>query len=180
MINLNVAKTDYCVNCGDQQSNQNGQGPTAGATSYPNGTKDVPPKLKSVEYVLAATGISFQLSKISIQDVTDGTTYTLCVAEKYMPRNRWISGAYNTDNEHMYVGYDNDLFRDTNAVDWPPQPDSFDPTGSVLHEVYGSAHSSSFNASFCDGSTRRISYKVDQIVYQYMGNRKDGQPIALD
>jgi prepilin-type processing-associated H-X9-DG protein len=51
------------------------------------------------------------------------------------------------------------------------QPGYVDPTR------FGSAHSSSLNASMCDGSVQSISYSIDPKVHACLGNRRDGVTI---
>jgi prepilin-type processing-associated H-X9-DG protein len=42
---------------------------------------------------------------------------------------------------------------------------------------FGSAHGTSANFGFCDGSVRPISYSADPKLLFQLGNRRDGQPV---
>jgi prepilin-type N-terminal cleavage/methylation domain-containing protein len=151
-----VAKTDYSVNCGDFSRNQIDAGPAAGSTT--------PPATPSEE-----TGISYRCSRVSFRHITDGTSYTLCVGEKYLAQQLWENGADAADNENMYVGYDNDISRSTNALYYPPMHDR--PT--LVQYTYGSGHGAGFQAVFCDGATRIITFDIDKEVFRIIGNRQD-------
>jgi prepilin-type N-terminal cleavage/methylation domain-containing protein len=159
-----VAKTDYSVNCGSYQRNEISGGPSPGTT--------VPP-----ETPLEENGISYRTSQVSIAMVTDGTTHTICVGEKYLAVKRWQNGTDPADNENMYCGYDNDVFRSTNVSRYyPPRRDA----KNIFLQVFGSMHIDSFNAVMCDGSVRPISYFVDSENYERLGNRQDGEAVALE
>jgi prepilin-type N-terminal cleavage/methylation domain-containing protein/prepilin-type processing-associated H-X9-DG protein len=165
-----VAKSDYSANCGDFTRNEIDGGP--GWT--PGSPMPAPPATPSQE-----TGISYRCSLVTIADILDGTAHTLCVGEKYLAVPHWETGTNAADNEDMYVGYDNDNFRSTNptvANFFPPRRD--DTNTGTAHFAFGSAHSTAFNAVFCDGSVRPVRYSVSPTVYQRLGNRKDGNPVV--
>jgi hypothetical protein len=164
-----AGKCDYVVNAGDQNRHQCpatciAGDPTPARGPEPNGP--MPPKTP-----IAETGISFRCSKITIADVLDGTSNTLCVGEKFLAS---YDGNYTVDNENIYCGYVNDLFRSTHASFFPPRRD----IPGVILQVYGSAHAAAFNAVFCDGSVKPVNYRVAQQVYARLGNRRDGQVIT--
>jgi prepilin-type N-terminal cleavage/methylation domain-containing protein len=162
------AKTDYSANCGDQNRNEINGGPGAGTTSV------------NAAFVVTANlenGISYRCSKVKINDVLDGTMHTIAVGEKYLAVRRWETGADGADNENMYVGYDNDIYRSTNITNTTYFPPRQDNVSTANHFSYGSAHQGSFYAAFCDGSVRAISYNIAGPIYQNLGNRKDGNPI---
>jgi hypothetical protein len=158
-----AARTDYAVNCGDQGRNEISGGP--GSISEGDGGLG----WAGSDY-MNDTGICFRLSEISIADVSDGTTNTILVGEKYLNPDNYTNGSDSADNENMYVGYDNDVYRSTGSAYFPPLADR---PGSSYHR-YGSSHQSGFQAVLCDGSVRSIGYTIDQEVYRRIGNRKDG------
>jgi prepilin-type processing-associated H-X9-DG protein len=157
-----VAKTDYAVNCGDQNRNEAG-----GDLSQSGG----PPNANSF---LDHTGISYPASMVTMADVLDGTAFTFCVGEKYLEVSRWQTGTDGADNECMYTGYNNDVFRSTHANFGQPRTDR----SGVFQFTYGSAHPSGFNMSFCDGSVKVINFSVSLTIYGWLGNRKDGQALS--
>ncbi len=158
-------KTDYAANCGDQNRNEINTDPPAGTT------------VATPAYIATANtenGISYRCSRVKHNDLLDGSTFTIAVGEKYLAITRWETGSDLADNENMYVGYDNDQYRSTNPgrTDYfPPRQDNI---SSTPHYSYGSAHTSAFNAVFCDGSVCAIRYTISGQVYQRLGNRKDG------
>ncbi len=120
-------------------------------------------------------GVSTERSAVKINQVTDGTSHTLLVAEKWVNPARYESGSTDSDDYSMYGGNDFDTIRWTNeAPGFLPLQDAFNlELGSFR---FGSAHPGSLNAAFVDGSVRRIPYEIDPAVYQAYGSR-DGEEI---
>src|SRR5437868_6584131 len=134
------AKTDYSVNAGDQNADQGANGGVA--------TDPPPPPF-------LYTGISFVRSKIRLAEITDGTSNTIMVGEKYLAVQNYRTGTDLSDNENPYVGFDNDMFRTTDKttsgavgnIRFPPRV-----AGRVADmRTFGSAHPSGFNIVLCDG-----------------------------
>lgn len=176
MFNANysprVGKTDYAANCGDFSRNEIDGGPPAGTTT--------PPATPTQE-----TGVSYRTSRVRIAEVTDGTSQTYMVGEKFLTIDRWESGADPADNENMYVGYDNDIYRSSNATYFPPRKDVRDAVviaagGGNRFYVWGSIHPAGFNMAYCDGSIRISSYNIDAVSYARYGNRRDGNVISFN
>lgn len=159
-----AGRTDYAANCGDQNRNEIFAGPGS-ITEGDNPSYAWPD-------TTAETGICFQRSMISIGDIKDGTTNTYLIGEKYLSPSSYQTGTDAADNENMYVGYDNDLYRSSHASFGPPMQDR---VGVANVYIYGSAHASGFQVALCDGSVRNIAYSIDLVTHARLGNRRDGQ-----
>jgi prepilin-type processing-associated H-X9-DG protein len=161
-----LARSDYAVNYGDDLTGwfQGGADLTTAATLTTTNTwanvKDV-------------NGICFLRSQIGIQDITDGTSNTYMLGEKYLNPDSYYNGADEADNESMYAGCDNDNQRTTYITSPPAQ----EQPGYADQYLFGSAHTTSLNMSFCDGSVQAISYSIDPEVHRRLGNRRDGLPV---
>ncbi len=158
-INFNlvaeVAQTDFAVNAGDYDV---GGGP--GPSTLADGD--------SLSYAWhdtsRATGIAYLRSEVSRAQIRDGSSLTYLVGEKYVN-----SGFDPGDDQSMYSGYDYDTFR-WGKPNSPPLMDS----SQQAPDVFGSAHPTSCNFVFCDGSVRTINYAIDPEVHRRMSNRQDG------
>jgi prepilin-type N-terminal cleavage/methylation domain-containing protein/prepilin-type processing-associated H-X9-DG protein len=156
-------RTDYSANCGDQGRNEISAGPgsvSAGDADYSwagDYDKD--------------TGVCYRLSEVTFGDIKDGTTSTFMIGEKYLSPQAYTTGTDAADNENMYVGYDNDIYRSSNASFGAPQQDR---PGLANTFLWGSAHAGGFNMALCDGSVHNINYSIDMITYARLGNRSDG------
>jgi hypothetical protein len=106
------------------------------------------------------------------EHIRDGASNTYLLAEKYLNPNDYTSGTNAADNENLYVGYDNDNFRNTNTAHAPRR----DTPGFNSAQLMGSAHAEGFQVVMCDGSVHMVSYGIDAQTHQRLGSRNDGQP----
>jgi prepilin-type N-terminal cleavage/methylation domain-containing protein/prepilin-type processing-associated H-X9-DG protein len=113
---------------------------------------------------------------VRIDDITDGTSNTLLVAEKRM-NLFYLGGKRSDDNEGYSGGNDWDTMRSANS---PPLADTNEPTPEHGFATFGSSHPSGINSVFADGSVHRISFSIDSTVFSRLGSRADGLPIASD
>jgi prepilin-type processing-associated H-X9-DG protein len=129
------------------------------------------------------TGVSFRRSEIKMCEITDGTSCTYMLGEKYMNPNDYFTGIDPGDNQSLFCGWNSDNYRITGAGSQPrppdpaPMPPMQDTPGLTNVQIFGSAHSNGFHMAFCDGSVQRINYSIDGAVHACLGNRKDGVTI---
>jgi prepilin-type N-terminal cleavage/methylation domain-containing protein len=174
-----AARTDYAANGGNQGWKSDNTPSNEGFTKRYAGPNDsfMDKTLKEVDATFpngsadVSNGISFIRSELSAAAVRDGMSKTYSVGERYINSSRYESGNSPDDNQSWEAAYDWDTYRWTND---PPLYD-LDPGNNNFVMNFGSAHTTGFNMSFCDGSTRIISYEVDPRAHSVSGNRSDGQ-----
>jgi prepilin-type processing-associated H-X9-DG protein len=126
---------------------------------------------------------------VSMKHITDGSSHTMLLGEKYVPSNAYLGGSwgdnfawtrgsewegvryawrYSANNEQDIVRNDTPVNNQLSAIGELP----------CNCWIFGSAHSGGFNAGFADGSTRTISYDIDATVFKRAANRKDGETNA--
>ena len=165
-------RSDYAANAGDQDQiwGQVDPGPETLAEA-------LDPNLDWSEMALPGTGICYLRSQVRIASIRDGTTNTYLVAEKYLNPDAYYDGTDGGDNASMYTGYENDIHRSTHPDHAPRQ----DQAGVNLagRQPFGSAHAAGFQAVFCDGSVRSLSYQIDATLHARLGHRADGHVVTL-
>jgi prepilin-type N-terminal cleavage/methylation domain-containing protein/prepilin-type processing-associated H-X9-DG protein len=130
--------------------------------------------------------------KLRMADIKDGTSNTLAVGEKNL--NLAVLNDPNVnagdDNSGYAIGMDWDH---TRWADLPPAFDRYIPNDATSDTRFGSSHTAGFNAVFCDGSVRMITYSVgsrfdpnrateygNMGVFQKACIRNDSQAFNLD
>ena len=116
-------------------------------------------------------------SEVRLAEITDGTSNTYLIGEKYAWPDHYYDGMAGDDDQVMDCGEDWDTTRwtyNTGTIDCTPRQDT---PGFFHYWAFGSAHSNGFHMSLCDGSVHMISYSIDSYVHSYLGNRKDGMTI---
>jgi prepilin-type N-terminal cleavage/methylation domain-containing protein/prepilin-type processing-associated H-X9-DG protein len=138
------------------------------------------------------SGVSFQRSEIRLAQITDGTSNTAMVGEKYVNPQWYTTGEDHADDQGAYIGHDKDMNRyfGTLQVEGMVDPDRSISTRPVMpaqdregqdlgtHGVWGSSHPGGFHMVFCDGSVRQISYDINTLPFWLMGGREDGEAAA--
>jgi prepilin-type N-terminal cleavage/methylation domain-containing protein len=110
---------------------------------------------------------------IGFQNISDGSSNTLLVSEKRLDINNYRVGDWH-DDRGWTDGWDPDVIRFTGTKPLA------DKKGGISGYEFGSAHPTGINATLCDGSIRFIAYNVDQILFNNLGHRDDGNSITLD
>ncbi len=109
-------------------------------------------------------------SPIGLAAFKDGASNTLLISEKRLNITEYQSGAWH-DDRGWTDGWDPDVIR-TTAI--PPIPDQ---TSNVSGYEFGSAHSNGVAAVFADGSVKFLNYGIDQVLFNRLGDRRDGAVI---
>jgi prepilin-type processing-associated H-X9-DG protein len=190
---VSVSRTDYAANGGGIYTDPNTGGaawPSIGyAQSGPSKTTyvDNPPGLMTAtarteftHVAEVATGIVYTGSLIKMADITDGTSNTYLVGEKYLDTDDYATGEAAGDNEAALVGDDDDLSRwadPDNPGYTVPMQDTPGLVDGFPSQRYGSAHANGFQMAFCDGSVHMMNYSINQMTHHYLADRKDGTPI---
>ena len=177
-----AGRSDYAINAGDRDVVEGLGGTGAG----PNGNHAAaatfawewsgqgipvaagPPEADNVRYL---TGVCFQRSAIAIQHISDGTSSTYLIGEKYLNPNNYETGTDDGDNETWCTGFNNDNFR---AAFNPPLQDTPGVGGQQEARQFGSAHNAGWYVAWCDGHVDFQSYDIDVFVHRGNANRADG------
>jgi prepilin-type N-terminal cleavage/methylation domain-containing protein/prepilin-type processing-associated H-X9-DG protein len=188
LINANTgerqAQTDYAGNGGElfwgfvaSGAGSNNSSMT-GPADYYTGTVS-PGKAGWTDAIQRSNGVFYGTSQTTTADITDGTTNTYLIGEKYLTPANYTTNTDAGDDQNMYTGYQDDVIRWTGTGDDPTYAPRQDQDGPVPKGTYifGSAHSSGFNVAMCDGSVRSVGYAIDLETHRRLGNRHDGQPI---
>jgi prepilin-type N-terminal cleavage/methylation domain-containing protein/prepilin-type processing-associated H-X9-DG protein len=165
--NVNIAgPMDYAANAGDTGELWSG-GPGA-MSQYFDGSF-------SFTATNANTGISYAQSEIDISDISDGTTNTYLIGEKYLRPDDYATGNDPADDFGMYEGCAFDTYR-WSPAGYTPRKDT---PGLQITGAFGSAHSGGCIFVFCDGSVKSVSYSIDSTTHSRLANRSDGQVVDL-
>ncbi len=156
-----VAKGDYAANGGHAWT---------GTTPGP-GTLAAEPGFSWPSAALNCTGVVCLRSEIDFAQVRDGTTNTLLFGEKSVSPDKYFDWQAPGDAQPMYIGYDQDVSRQTAT------PPTQDRAGVEDCYGFGSAHPGGLNMALCDGSVRSFSYSVDATVWRNLGHRQSGEVI---
>jgi prepilin-type N-terminal cleavage/methylation domain-containing protein/prepilin-type processing-associated H-X9-DG protein len=122
------------------------------------------------------TGVVFERSEVTIQQVEDGTSKTYLAGEKFIDPAHYTTGGYASDNETWCTGWNNDNYR-VGGENRTPLIPLRDREGVQAHNNFGSAHQTGFNAVFCDGHVGTIDFSVDPEMHRRMSNREDQLPV---
>jgi prepilin-type processing-associated H-X9-DG protein len=119
--------------------------------------------------------------------ITDGTSHTFVLGEKYVRSDMYAGGGYS-DDHGWSEGWDPDAIRSTC---FQPLRDSdgfqylsLGPADPFGHDkdipYFGSAHSGGFNCIFADGSIQTLNYDIDVVVFNALATRAGEELIGAD
>jgi prepilin-type N-terminal cleavage/methylation domain-containing protein len=123
------------------------------------------------------TGIGFQRSEIGFKQITDGSSQTYLIGEKYIDPDDYENGKDPGDNETWGTGFNNDMHRA--AFDPPARDRAGLPWKDCQARIFGAVHTGWFMA-YCDGHVEMLSFDIDLLVHRANGHRADaGSPLAI-
>jgi prepilin-type N-terminal cleavage/methylation domain-containing protein len=132
------------------------------------------------EWLTKIHGIVFQAVEYKLSQVTDGTSKTYMVGEKYLQPEFYSAGRgefrgifNHGDDQSAWSGDDLDTCRNADTESLPHQ----DQSGLPDWYSFGSAHAGVFQMAMCDASVHSISYDIDAVTHERLGNRRDGEAI---
>ncbi len=140
---------------------------------FPRGSGQMTVMARNVFSYIAnlSTGIMYCGSLIKMCDITDGTSVTYLMGEKYLDPDYYFTGHDGGDNEDAMMGDNLDINRFADPRDGIPRQDT---PGVSDSNYFGSAHANGFQMAFCDGSVQMMSYSIDFETHRRLANRKDG------
>ena len=167
------ASNDYAANSGDA-----GYHSWVGPDSLQQGDDPAYWRTGGVAVYSQATGAIYLHSEIRMGQISDGTSNTYLVGEKYLTPDHYVTGGDPCDDATIYDGFSCDVQRGTNPLTGPvPMQDQPGFSGGTSAGYFGSAHANGCGMAFCDGSVQRISYSIDPETHRCLGNRHDGMTI---
>ena len=101
-----VARSDYAANAGDG---------TIYGHSRPNSYAEAE-TFNWEDTASTTTGIIYQRSTLKSSEITDGTSQTYMIGEKYLMPAYYTTGQCGGDNHSAFQGYDRDMVRWTTLV----------------------------------------------------------------
>jgi prepilin-type processing-associated H-X9-DG protein len=130
-----------------------------------------------------ANGVIIARYPIALRQITDGTTKTYLLGEKFIEVDHYETGYSISDDKNAYVGFDRD-----NQVSARYQPLG-DTTSAQMTLVinaakedfgfhFGSAHPGKFHVAMCDGSVQAITNDVDLAIHRAAGSRDEGEGVV--
>ena len=153
-----MAKGDYAANGGDAWQ--------AGAAPRMNGTWE--------EGRDVGHGVISQASTIKLRQVSDGTSKTYLIGEKFAEPSLYRTFARSEHHGQWSYDWGNVRLAARRQLPWRDR-DLGTPGGSDagIHH-FGGPHQAGFQVVLCDGSVHVIPFDIDGLAHQAYGVRDDG------
>jgi prepilin-type N-terminal cleavage/methylation domain-containing protein len=194
-----AARTDYAMNVGNAQCDYD-----VAVSTCLSGGKPVPPSWNSgvLWFAVYTQGMAspnpvdqrgnanptplYDNVLVKLKHITDGTSKTYLVGEKYLnpdyyggsergtcANDDWCGYNGFQDDKERSVGYHSQVYPASRAH--PPTQDTPGVgCGGPLRYAFGGPHSAIFYMAYCDGSVQGVSYDIDLEANCTNGQRNDG------
>ena len=115
-------------------------------------------------------------TRISFNQITDGSSNTMVIGEKWVDAAFYDVGAWN-DDKGWTDGWDPDVLRvNLCGIAADKAAEAADPI-NALDYGFGSSHTAGINVGFADASVRLLNYDIDLELFNRLGNRDDDELI---
>jgi prepilin-type N-terminal cleavage/methylation domain-containing protein/prepilin-type processing-associated H-X9-DG protein len=114
---------------------------------------------------------------VRYKDIKDGLSKTYLISEKAVSDRHYTTGRDPGDDDNIYQCMRGNCVRFAKRVPMPDQPAA---ENCWSCHNFGSAHPSSFNAVFCDGSVHSLTYDISFATHAALASRAAGDKVTLD
>ncbi|MDO4550273.1 MAG: DUF1559 domain-containing protein [Planctomycetia bacterium] len=120
-------------------------------------------------------GVIFRYSNIRLKEISDGTSYTCLMGEKYLDADVYLANKTGdeSDDDSYLGGQNKDTLKclgDGRLV--------MDRRGLQKTETFGGPHSQAMNMIFCDGRLAAINFNISSATLTNFLNRRDGNVVT--
>jgi prepilin-type N-terminal cleavage/methylation domain-containing protein len=163
LVEAATGRIDYAANVGLLRS-----GGTVGIVQIGNapGAVPIPGTYRWPYNIGEVQGIVHMGGEVKIEKITDGTSKTYMIAEKYLKTDAYTEGTDYTDIESPFTGNNDDSLRSPGLLPLQDQPGLF-----TNYRGWGSAHPGIWQLAMCDGSVDALTFDIDLEVHCQNGSR---------
>lgn len=124
-------------------------------------------------------------TKISFNNIEDGSSNTLVLGEKWLIPSVYDYGDWH-DDAGWTGGWDCDILRSTICGFFADRELARDASGNISEDTrlagfrFGGPHSSGMVSGFADGSVHFLSYDLEPLMFNNLAHRSDGSTINME
>jgi hypothetical protein len=118
-------------------------------------------------------------TKVSFNNIEDGSSNTLVIGEKWLSPSRYGSGDWH-DDAGWTGGWDCDILRSTICGFFSDRELNANESTRLSGFRFGGPHSSGMVTGFADGSVHFIRYDLEPRLFNNLGHRSDGSTIEME